>query len=40
MNDVLNKVSGSGWAIYRFDKLYTILHTIKVARSGSYIKTP
>jgi hypothetical protein len=40
VHDVLNQVSGSGWAIYRFDKMYSILHTIKVARSGSYIKTP
>jgi hypothetical protein len=40
MNDVMNKVSGSGWAIYRYNKMYSILHTINTRRAGSYIKTP
>jgi hypothetical protein len=40
MEDVMNKVKGSGWAIYRYNKMYSILHTINTPRAGSYIKTP
>jgi superoxide dismutase len=40
INKAIEKVKGSGWAIYRFDKMYSILHTINTARAGSYIKTP
>ena len=40
IDEVLQKLKGSQWSIYRFDKLYGVLHTINVSRSGSYIKTP
>ena len=36
----IQKVEGSGWAIFRFDKLYHTLHINTVSRTGSYIKTP
>ena len=36
----LEKVKGSGWAIYRYNKFYSILHIQKTARPGSYIETP
>ena len=40
MSKAITKVEGSGWASYRYDKPYSILHTLKVQRVGSYIKTP
>ena len=39
MSKAITKVEGSGWASYRYDKPYSILHTLKVQRVGSYIKT-
>ena len=38
-NDATEKVKGSGWSLYTYDKLYSMLQTLKVARTGSYIKT-
>ena len=38
--DAIEKVKGSGWSIYGFDKLCSIAHSLKVPRTGSYIKTP
>jgi hypothetical protein len=40
IREAFNKIVGSGWAIYRFDKIYSVLHTIKTPRAGSNIKTP
>ena len=34
------KVRGSGWTLYRYNKLYSVVHTNKTPRAGSYIKTP
>ena len=39
MYDAIEKVKGSGWSIYRYRKMYSVLHNIKVQRAGSYIKT-
>ena len=39
-DDTIEKVKGSGWSIYRFNKMYSVLHTNKTARADSYIKTP
>ena len=38
--ETIDKVKGSGWSIYRFNKIYIVLHTNKTPRAGSYIKTP
>jgi hypothetical protein len=32
--------TGSGWSVFRYNKMYSILHTINTPRAGSYIKTP
>jgi hypothetical protein len=40
INTAIEKVKCSGWAIYRFNQMYSRLHTINTPRSGSYIKTP
>ena len=39
-DDTIEKVKGSGWSMYRFNKMYSVLHTNKTARADSYIKTP
>ena len=36
----IDKVKGSGWSIYRFNKMYSVLHINKTPRAGSYIETP
>jgi hypothetical protein len=40
LRKTFNTITGSGWSIYRFDKMYSVLHTLNTSRSGSYIKTP
>ena len=40
IKETIEKVKGSGWTIYRFNKMYTILHIQKTSRAGSYIETP
>ena len=36
--DTIEKVKGSGWTSYRFNKMQIVLHTNKTPRAGSYIK--
>ena len=36
--DTIEKVKGSGWTSYRFNKMHIVLHTNKTPRAGSYIK--
>ena len=36
----IKEAGGSGWAIYKFNKMYIVLRTNKTSRAGSYIKTP
>ena len=44
LDDKLKKaianIEGSGWSIYKFNKMSIVLHTNATARAGSYIKTP
>jgi hypothetical protein len=36
----IEAAKGSGWTVFRYNKMYSILHTINTPRAGSYIKTP
>ena len=35
MYDAIEKVKGSGWSIYRYKNMFSVLHNMKVQRAGS-----